>query len=46
MAHGMSTFSATQGAFYDTVTEFYNNDDMTAEQAAENMANAVADSRY
>lgn len=46
MAHGMSTFSATQGAFYDTVTEFYNNDDITAEQAAENMANAVADSRY
>ena len=46
MAHGMSTFSAVQGAIYDTVTEFYNNDDITAEAAAENMANAVADSQF
>ena len=45
MAHGMSTFSSVQGAIYDTVTEFYNNDDITAEAAAENMASAVADSR-
>lgn len=42
MAHGMSTFSAQQGAIYDTVTEFYNNDDVTAEAAAEKMAKAVA----
>ena len=42
MAHGMSTFSAQQGAIYDTVTEFYNNDDVTAEVAAEKMAKAVA----
>jgi len=42
MAHGMSTFSATQGAIYDTVTEFYNNDKVTAKEAAEKMAKAVA----
>lgn len=45
MAHGMSTFSAVQGAIYDTVTEFYNNDGLAAETAAENMANAIADSK-
>ncbi len=42
MAHGMSTFSATQGAIYDTVTEFYNSDSITPEAAAEKMQNAVA----
>ncbi len=42
MAHGMSTFSATQGAIYDTVTEFYNSDSITAEAAAEKMQRAVA----
>ena len=42
MAHGMSTFSAQQGAIYDTVTEFYNNDKITAKAAAEKMAKAVA----
>lgn len=42
MAHGMSTFSATQGAIYDTVTEFYNSDDITAEDAAAKMQKAVA----
>ena len=42
MAHGMSTFSATQGAIYDTVTEFYNSNKITAEAAAEKMQRAVA----
>ena len=42
MAHGMSTFSAIQGAIYDTVTEFYNSDSMTAEAAAEKLVKAVA----
>ena len=42
MAHGMSTYAATQGAIYDTVTEFYNNDDITAEAAAEKMLKAIA----
>ena len=42
MAHGMSTYSAQQGAIYDTVTEFYNNDKITAKEAAEKMAKAVA----
>lgn len=42
MAHGMSTFSATQGAIYDTVTEFYNTDSITAEAAAEKMVSAIA----
>lgn len=42
MAHGMSTFSATQGAIYDTVTEFYNDDSITAEKAAAKFVTAVA----
>lgn len=42
MAHGMSTFSSTQGAIYDTVTEFYNSDSMTAEEAAQKLVKAVA----
>lgn len=42
MAHGMSTFSSTQGAIYDTVTEFYNSDSITAEAAAAKMQKAVA----
>ena len=42
MAHGMSTFSATQGAIYDTVTEFYNDDSVTAEKAAAKFVTAVA----
>ena len=42
MAHGMSTFSATQGAIYDTVTEFYNSDSMTAEDDAAKLVKSVA----
>jgi glucose/mannose transport system substrate-binding protein len=41
MAHGMSTFSAIQGALSDAVTKFYNSDKMTAKEAAEKMAKAV-----
>ena len=42
MAHGMATFSATQGAMSDTVTEFYNSDSMTAEEAAAKLVKSVA----
>lgn len=41
MAHGMSTFSSTQGAIYDVVTQFYNSDDISAEDAAKSLVNAV-----
>lgn len=41
MAHGMSTFSAIQGAMSDAVTEFFNSDKMTAKEAAEKMAKGV-----
>jgi glucose/mannose transport system substrate-binding protein len=46
MAHGMSTFSSTQGAIYDTVTEFYNSDSITAEEAAAKLVKAVAAAKY
>jgi len=42
MAHGMSTYSAVQGAIYDAVTEFYNSDTLTAKAAADKMVKAVA----
>ncbi len=45
MAHGMSTFSSVQGAIYDVVTKFYNDDKMPAEKAAETLAAAVKDAR-
>jgi glucose/mannose transport system substrate-binding protein len=41
MAHGMSTFSATQGAIYDVVTEFFNSNSLSAEAAAKKMAEGV-----
>lgn len=43
MAHGMSTFSSTQGAIYDVVTQFYNTDDMNAAEAAGKLVSAVRD---
>lgn len=46
MAHGMSTFSSIQGAIYDSVTEFYNNDNLSAEDAAKKLADAVAAARF
>lgn len=41
MAHGMSTTSAIQGAIYDVVTNYFNSDSLTAEQASERLARAV-----
>jgi glucose/mannose transport system substrate-binding protein len=41
MAHGMSTSSMVQGAIYDVVTNFFNDDSMTAEQAVDKLARAV-----
>jgi glucose/mannose transport system substrate-binding protein len=41
MAHGMSTFPAIQGAIFDVVTRYYNSD-MSAEDAAQQLAEAVA----
>jgi glucose/mannose transport system substrate-binding protein len=46
MAHGMSTFSSTQGAIFDTVTEFYNSDSISAEEAAAKLVKAVAAAKY
>lgn len=43
MAHGMSTFSSTQGAIYDVVTQFYNTGDMSAADAAGKLVSAVQD---
>jgi glucose/mannose transport system substrate-binding protein len=40
MAHEMATKRAIRGAIMDTVTSFYNSD-MSAEDAATQMANAV-----
>ena len=41
MAHGMSTTSAVQGAIYDVVTNYFNSDSITAEQATEKLARAI-----
>lgn len=41
MAHGMAVHSATQGAIYDVVSQFWNDDKMTAKQAADKLANAA-----
>ncbi|MDO6460469.1 ABC transporter substrate-binding protein [Granulosicoccaceae sp. 1_MG-2023] len=41
MAHGMSTFSSVQGAIFDVVTEFYNDESISAEAAARKMLSAV-----
>lgn len=41
MAHGMSTSSYVQGAIYDVVTNYFNDANMTAEQAAEKLLKAV-----
>jgi glucose/mannose transport system substrate-binding protein len=40
MAHGMSTFSAIQGAIYDVVTKFYSSN-MSSKAAAKEMAMGV-----
>ncbi|WP_255987839.1 ABC transporter substrate-binding protein [Chitinolyticbacter albus] len=41
MAHGMAVHSATQGAIYDVVSQFWNDDKMTAKQAADKLAAAA-----
>ena len=41
MAHGMAVSSMVQGAIYDVVTNFYNSDSMTAEEAVDRLARAV-----
>jgi glucose/mannose transport system substrate-binding protein len=41
MAHGMSMFSAEQGAVFDTVTNFYNDDAMSSKDAVKALARAV-----
>lgn len=41
MAHGMAVKTDVQGAFFDVVTNFFNDDAMSAEQAAERLAKAV-----
>ncbi len=43
MAHGMSVFSAVQGAIYDVVTSFYNSD-MSSTDAAKQLLSAVQSS--
>ncbi|NVD07093.1 carbohydrate ABC transporter substrate-binding protein [Vibrio sp. JPW-9-11-11] len=41
MAHGLSTTSYAQGAIYDVVTNFFNDNDADPKQAAEKLAKAV-----
>ncbi|OZG71389.1 sugar ABC transporter substrate-binding protein [Hahella sp. CCB-MM4] len=41
MAHGMSTTSYIQGAIYDVVTNFFNDDSLSAEDAVNRLAQAV-----
>ena len=41
MAHGMAVSSMVQGAIYDVVTNFYNSESMTAEEAVDRLARAV-----
>ncbi|MDR3428115.1 ABC transporter substrate-binding protein [Silvimonas sp.] len=40
-AHGMAMHSATQGAMYDVISQFWNDDNMTAQQAAAKLAAAA-----
>ena len=41
MAHGLSTTSYIQGAIYDVVTNFFNDDKLSAEDAVNRLAKAV-----
>ncbi|WP_440879184.1 ABC transporter substrate-binding protein [Vibrio natriegens] len=41
MAHGLSTTSYAQGAIYDVVTNFFNDDNADPKQAAQKLAKAV-----
>ncbi|WP_028453161.1 ABC transporter substrate-binding protein [Chitinilyticum aquatile] len=40
-AHGMAMSSATQGAMFDVISQFWNDDKMTAQQAADKLATAA-----
>ncbi|WP_028455945.1 ABC transporter substrate-binding protein [Chitinilyticum litopenaei] len=40
-AHGMAMRSATQGAMYDVISQYWNDDKMTAQQAADKLAAAA-----
>ncbi|GLS05498.1 sugar ABC transporter substrate-binding protein [Chitiniphilus shinanonensis] len=40
-AHGMAMHSATQGAYYDAISQFWNDDKMTAKQAADKLVAAA-----
>ncbi|SMC29025.1 carbohydrate ABC transporter substrate-binding protein, CUT1 family [Andreprevotia lacus DSM 23236] len=40
-AHGMAMHSATQGAIYDVVSQYWNDDNMTAKAAADKLATAA-----
>ncbi|ATJ83473.1 ABC transporter substrate-binding protein [Halomonas beimenensis] len=42
MAHRMAMGSDVQGAFYDIVTNYFNSSDMSADQAAERLAQAAS----
>lgn len=41
MAHGMAVNSMVQGAVFDVVTNFYNNESMTPEEAVDRLARAI-----
>ncbi|NVJ55294.1 MAG: sugar ABC transporter substrate-binding protein, partial [Vibrionaceae bacterium] len=41
MAHGLSTTSYAQGAIFDVVTNFFNDDNADPKQAAQKLAKAV-----
>ena len=41
MAHGMAVRADIQGAIFDVVTNYFNDDDMQAEEAAERLVNAA-----
>ncbi len=41
MAHGMAASSMVQGAIYDVVTNYFNDESMTAEEAVDKLARAV-----
>ncbi|GAA0825938.1 MULTISPECIES: ABC transporter substrate-binding protein [Marinomonas] len=41
MAHGMAVNSMVQGAMFDVITNFFNTESMTPEQAADKLARAV-----
>lgn len=45
MAHGMSTTPSIQGAFVDTITEYYNSKTITAKEAVIKLAKAIKNAK-